>query len=469
MLTPPRALTCFLVSILAAACAGPLSFTQPNAAQAPLPATLPPDEALSAVVTPGPVTLAGSLPLAVWHGPTDRNTLLPVHPLTGQPLDGYDPIDLGQHYAWALAPSGQALALISFPDEHSESNGQLRFVDLAEWTVRDTATTLDGYPGLFQFAPDGRSLLLAETGPRLNTLSRFDAATGERLAQADLGFFPKQVAVTPDGAGLMVYGVASETANGLNPSAHVALLALRDLAPRWQHVLPVVLDGQYLPDANLDAHDDSLWYFPALAWAPGQPRLYVVHASDDTLTTVDFAAQSILSRPIAPAQSWLDRLMALTAGVAEAKVVNGAQKQALLSPAGDRLYVLGVSTATGEYGFTETPLGLSVVDPATGHLLARLDTDARSFNFAGGGHTLILETWGERTVTELRRTLDLETLVRTLPGVRLLSGRLPAGQPLLLAALDNPAETRFQVLDPLTFAALATWSAPGSAMPLLRP
>ena len=43
---------------------------------------------------------------------------------------------------------------------------------------------------------------------------------------------------------------------------------------------------------------------------------------------------------------------------------------------------------TREEGYLETPLGLSVVDPATGHLLAHLDTDARSFSLSDSGNAV---------------------------------------------------------------------------------
>jgi hypothetical protein len=462
MATRVHTLALVVTALLAAACANPFTPAPPDVVEAPLPATAAPRPATA--VTPD-VPLA----LARWDEDGDLNTLLAVHPLTGEPVPGRSPIDLGSHFTTALSPDGRTVAVLSFPDEHSELDGRLRLIDLEAWSVRDAAITVDGYPGLFQYTADGLSLLLAETGDRLQYLSRFDARSGQRVAEVDLGFFPRQAAVTPDSAGLMVYGTSSPAGNGLNPAAHVALLDAHDLAPRWQLALPEVLDGQYLRGEALEPHDNSIWYLPATVWAPGQPWLYIVHADQDRLTIVNFDAQSVASRPIAPAQSWLDRLMAFTAGVAEAKMVNGTQKHAAISPAGDRLYVLGFTVDSSQQHFTETPLGLSVVDPFTGQLLAHLNTESRSFSLALGGHLLILETGGEHVAAEVRRAVDLGTVVRTMPGVRLLSGRIPGSQPLLLAVMDQPTETRFQVLDPASFDALGAWSVPGVVMPILLP
>jgi hypothetical protein len=303
----------------------------------PSPTTSAAAAATRAVISPVP--LDGSLPLVIWQAQEDQHVLVPVHPLTGEPLAGYHPILLGYGFSTAFSQDGRTLAVVAFADEDPSQGGEVLLVDLATWQSRATGIEIDDYPAVFQFAPDGRSVLIVEARLGPDNLRRVDIASGQNLARTEMSFLPRSLAVTPDGAHLMVYGTQGEADSGLNPTAQAARLDYATLQIEWSQVLGEVLDGQYLPEgvALKEALDQSIWYGPGYAWAPNSTQLYLVHADDDRLTTVDFAAETVATLTIAAEQSWLDRLMALTAGVAEAKLMNGTIKQAALSPDGQRL------------------------------------------------------------------------------------------------------------------------------------
>jgi hypothetical protein len=455
---------------LAAAPVAPASATpESTAAEAPAPT----DTAALVTAVPDPLSLADHLPLAVWGSDGSSLALQLVHPLTGAVLPGAGWDNLGASYNTALAPDGRTLALLVFSAE-AGADGTLRFIDLPTWTVAPVTIAIETYPMLMQFSADSRSLVVAGTDAELDELVRYDVAAGTAAARVRLPFTPHSAGLSPDGARLLVYGTAAEHENGLNPVAQVAALALDTLAVQWTAALPAVRDGQYVPPEAIGT--DELWalgqwYTPAVIWAPGTPTLYLVHAGADQLTTVDFAARTVSTTAIAPALTWHDRLLALTlSGVAEAKMLNGTTRQGLLAPDG-RLYVLGLTTRTVNE-FTETPLGLQVIDPASGLLLSTVDTAARTISLgadSSGAPVLLLEGWGDRHWTEVRPLADPARVLAEFRDLSLLAGHLPSGQAVLLGREDRAYRTVLHVIDPATWSESATWPADGFAQPLLLP
>jgi hypothetical protein len=327
---------------------------------------------------------------------------------------------------------------------------------------------------LMQFSADSRSLLVAGTDDDLNDLARFEVATGAEQARVTLPFAPRSAGFAPDNEQVFLYGVdASQRTDQLNPVTYVARLDLATLAAEWTEALPFVRDGQFaLPEeiGTADLWAVGQWYTPAVVWAADSARLYLALADADQLTTVDFAAEAVTTVAIAPTQSWFDRLLASTAGAAEAKMLNGTVKNGLLGPDG-RLYVLGFTTHTVDE-FTEIPLGLQVIDPATGALLTTVDTAARHLSLgadAAGDPVLLLEGWGDRYWTEVRALADPATLLAEFRGWSLQAGHLPSGAPVLLGRDDRANRTVVHVIDPATWQEIAQWPAEGFAAPLLLP
>jgi hypothetical protein len=155
--------------------------------------------------------------------------------------------------------------------------------------------------------------------------------------------------------------------------------------------------------------------------------------------------------------------------VAEAKLMNGTIKQAALSPDGQRLYVVGYQSEFTDEGLSETGLGLSVIETATGKLLTQVETDARRVNFLPESDRLLLEVWGQENYAELRWADDLSVAVGTRLNGYLRRGRLLNGETLWLGEFNRPNETEFQVIDPLTFEVRGSWTTLGNSFPLLLP
>src|SRR4030067_286304 len=85
--------------------------------------------------------------------------------------------------------------------------------------------------------------------------------------------------------------------------------------------LPAILDGTWCREgcAELNAETRMVYWSPAVMYDPLRNRLHILHADEDRLTTVDLQGRSARSLEIRPARTWIERFLALTAGVAEAK------------------------------------------------------------------------------------------------------------------------------------------------------
>jgi hypothetical protein len=472
-----RRLLPLVTLLIAAACTVPV---QPVMVEAPeVEATLAADalEALQpatatlAPTVPAPATLETSFIASFWDETTGTASLVPLDPRTGEALEGYAPLGLGEGYSAARSPDGHWLATLNYSDRACDawaggsrcqpSDGVLHFVDLANWRDTTTSVPAGSNASFMLFSPDGQALAIGQSQWPEHGVVLVDAASGALLGRAALDFYPRQAAFSADGQCLFLYGLAYANSNGFDPEPRVAALDTTTLSVVWQQALTGILDGQYVPPEAKSIHDESVWWLPAVAFAPDASRLYVVHADEDKLTTVDFAAQSVTRVEIGPARSWLDRLMALTAGVAEAKMMNGVEKHAVLTPDGGRLYVVGARMDTGEGQFTRTPLGLQVIDAATGIELERRDTPASLITLAPDGLHLFLTAWDQQARTEVVAVNGLAPVVE-IAGREVYTTRLVNGQPALFALRVGARSTAVRWLDPLTFGELASWKVPSS-------
>lgn len=208
---------------------------------------------------------------------------------------------------------------------------------------------------------------------------------------------------------------------------------------------------------------------PALSWQGASDRLLILHAESGRLTTVDVRNRLVESVTIGPAKTWLDRLMAWGTLPAEAKGwAEGATKQIAVSPDSSRLYSLGrlLHTRTNEDGSIEgweEPLGLDVVDPATGVVRAHSATDASALRLSRDGRWLVLEQWGNRgPVSQVVDPQSLESL-GAFEGWQVLTVRSLEGRVLLLATSQGPTTTRFALIDPATMERSRAWTVDGFA------
>ena len=284
-----------------------------------------------------------------------------------------------------------------------------------------------------------------------------------------------------DGSTLAIYGSPVAESPGMTqpdpPSA--LLLDARTLEEQWRMPLPDILDGTWCREscAELNADTRMVYWSPAVVFDPVRNRMHIVHADQDRLTTVDLQRRSARSLEIRPALTWIERFLALTAGVAEAKYwPEGGFKSGVLSQDGARLYAVGrsmdlVEEANGEWSANETSLGLTVIETDSGHELATRESSASRIRSSLDHRHLILD-WG---LTGSIEVLDAETLelVGEVEGWEVLPGRRIDGQEVFLLAFQNgerfDSPTRMAMLAPEPFEFMTPWSVSGLAFWISAP
>jgi hypothetical protein len=304
------------------------------------------------------------------------------------------------------------------------------------------------------FSQDGRHLAFATEWDMEYSVVLVDIPARQVSAEVALDFRARLIQFTPDGSGVMAYGNRYDRRA---PEVRVALLETETLSTAWDQTLPRVREGEYRRD---ELAQQPIWLTPGVVFAPESARLHIVHADQNVLTTVDFAAQTVRWVEVRPALSWVERWLALGAGAAEAKVVEGSQKQAVVSADGSRLYVVGTvwspELAQAGDGYNRpAPLGLQVIDTATGTELALMDTEATAVALSGDGARLYLtgHAFDEALPYETPWT-EVWDAAALAPGLRLEARQVVpaqslAGQPVLLgSSIQQNGQTELAAFDP---------------------
>lgn len=395
----------------------------------------------------------------------DRCELHLLNTETGAPFENIAPLDLGDYSAYGPSSNLTQLALITYRENSTLQDGILKLVDLATWEVVTTTLTFDGVYSPPLFTANNTRLLVVtqqENAPEPSIVHLVDLTNGTLLAEQPLSFYPENYQFTPDGRAIMFYGTA-----GTTNQPYVALLDADNLNVLWEVPVEGLASGHVMPEGSSNAMD-AIWWQPAPVFAPDKALLYIVHADQEKLTSVDFAAQSITTETLSEPLSWIERLLLLTARTAHAKVANGVFKQAMISPDGTQLYVTGVRhSIPNGWPQLQTALGLQVIDLATGEISAQVDTAAQAITIEPEGGRLFLHGWsadqGEPYTDEWTEVLDAATLeqIAMLEGRAISVAHRLDGAPVLLSTtrLDN-GKTEFAVLDPQSFeviSATADW------------
>ena len=404
----------------------------------------------------------------------DRSThlLTPVDPLSGQALCDYQPVSTGLSASHAFGPdkgSAQTLALVvARQDDHSD--GGLHLFDLANWQDQVTNIEIPSWVIAMTFNPQGTRLAIVypEAGMEEDVWSNnsrmivIDVVAGQVVAETVLPLTPRLLAFSEDSTSLMAYGVTNQDSSGLDGAARALLLDAASMEVVWELALETVADGQTRLYTS-DGTEEYIWWGPAAVLSPEHQALFIVHADEDKLTSVDFSERIWDTVEIQPQLSWFERLLSLTAGVARAKVVDGTTKQAILSEDGKRLYIAGQTSETwqdenGNWQFSQKPLGLQVVDVPSRTEIAHLDTEASELDLSPDGSHLYLRGWsGSGAWTEI---VDLEKLeiVNRLVGRRLIPAARLNGEPVLLSSSSNSgAQTTLAVFDPESLEEINKW------------
>jgi len=489
-----------LIALVLASCAGPVQVAPQSAPEVDmqLPANpaeeeaqtvatefpteaLVPEPAVAAIPTVAQVVptqpvstapLAESVLLASENRKERPYELHAVNPATGLDIAGYGPINLGRSFSYTVSPDRKTLAVLAYPAESNYKDGVLHLIDLQNW--RETATPLVAhiYANLMAFSPDGARLAIAFTNfYKTHRLALVDVASQTATAQIELSFPPSllefaQAGPSNDSLALVAYG--SGGSHDLNPEPRATLFDPANLNVVWELALPQILDGAYGKEGS--EHIDRGFWRPAVVLSSDRSKLYIVHPDEDIFTTVDLASGTAAAVDIKPPQSWLEQLLALTAGVAHAKMLNGTLKDAVLSPDGSRLYVTGQTTVTtknssGQYESSVTPLGLQMIDPLSGTEIEHVVTEANELSISADGARLYLRQGWEEQWTDVMNASTLEVVAR-VQGRGLYPGfRLGGGPVLFGPARDysSQGQTDMAVLDPETLEPLHIWMIQGYA------
>jgi hypothetical protein len=345
-------------------------------------------------------------------------------------------------------------------------------VDLPAWRAVTATLPAKGWVSPVTFSPDAGRVALGYQDEVSSTLMLFDTNTGHLVAQQALAFRPSLLKYMQDGTALVIYGQPLGAAPGMSkPDApRLLLVDAATLDVQWEQPLADILSGDWCLENCDMPHGEQVFAYwrPAVVPSHDGLKLYIVHADEEMLTTVDFDARTLSTTEIQVARSWFEELLALTAGVAEAKgLENGASKEAVLSPDGTRLYTVGRTVnstrdANGEWQIAEDYLGLQAIDVNRGHILTSLDSEAKTIKTTLDGAYLFLADWDGRVWwTEVIDAKSLQRVTR-LERWEVVPSRRMDGQPILMAS--NPyRSSQLAVFDSHSFDVLYTWSVEGYA------
>jgi WD40 repeat protein len=427
-------------------------------------------------------TLETSLLSITWDDSPEDNALFPLDPARGTALPGYKPIPLGYSSYSAYSPDRRILAIVSFPkdDSYYHYGGSLLLVDLPAWKTHRLELELDGWVSAMAFSPDGKRLAIAH-GETSYNLTTVDLVEGKIIAQAQTDSYVTRLKFTENGEALMIYRPSMYATNGLSADPpQVLLLDAADLSPRWSAELEEVRDGVFPKDETITQIQlyepgNALYFMPGLAFAPDRDSLYIVHADSEQLTTVDFSAQKIETVKIQAKLSWFEQLLSLTAGVAHAKIADGTNKQAVISPDGQFLYVVGVNNISvqdqqGNVQMEETPLGLEILQTSDGNRVERFETDATEFSLSPDGRFLYMRSWGSGLPwTEIFDTSNRQLVARK-EKLFATPALLVNGEALLTSTYStSETSNHMSVLEPDGSRILAEWTASTSIWWLTPP
>lgn len=424
--------------------------------------------------------LAASVLLARWNA--QQHITQPVDPATGEPVPGYAPL-VGSPEA--ISVDSLKLALIESREQSCEdyaggtacrgSADILRLVDLSTWHQVTTSLPGKGWAGPLAFSPDNTRLALIYHQRAAEQLMLFDVRTGQVVAKRALEFRPSLLAYTQDGSTLILYGSPLGAEPGVSEPGLPRLLLLdaKTLEVKWEQALPGLVSGDWCLEQCDSSHGQRLsaYWQPAVVLSPDQRQLYIVHPDADQLTVLDFEAQAVRAVELQLAQSWFERFLAFTAGLAQAKGgFEGAIKEAVFSPDGQRLYGVGqtMQAMLDEQGYwqvEEESLGLQVVEVDSVRQIAHRDSEATDIKITPDGAYLLLYGWGEQGErwTEVLDATSLERLTY-LADWEVMATRRLDGQSLILATQYRHPQTSLAVLDPQSFDIVHTWSANTEAM-----
>ena len=408
------------------------------------------------------------------------STIRQVDTYNGADVPGYTPISLvdgGSFGSASISEDGGTLAAIESRGKVCSNyaggggcvprGAALHLIDLNTWS--EVAAPLPG-TGVVQrvvFSPDAERVALSYLErdslgrQETTTLMVFDTDTGAAVSRQALGFRPSMLEYSRDGAEMVVYGAAEGPILGISKpgSPRLVLLDANTQEVKWERELANVVSGHWCIENCRESYENKVFtaWGPAVVLSKDRRLLYIVHADDERITTVDLDARSVLEIEIRLARSRAERFLDLAAGVIEAGPADaGVVRTAALSFDETRLFVLTMES--------EGPRWLTVVDIATGQRTARRETEATAVRVPLDGKFLLLDGGvGSEHRTEVLGADSLEP-VANLAEWWVTTGRDLAGRPIVLAQQFKEKSTWFAVLDTETFEIGHGWAVDGLAL-----
>lgn len=369
----------------------------------------------------------------------------PVDPELLEPIPGLKPVAIGHHYVAGTSPDGRALAVIGWPADAS-AGGQLQLIDLEPWTVRSTEATVDGNVVALVFAPDGDNLYWplspSTSSPGVTELLLVASANGAEIGRVSLpaSLIPWDLRPTQDGR-IAIFAVGADASWLNNEPPRVLLVDPRTRGLVADLPLAGVIAGQR--ESQATGFESS---GPGLAWDIARSRLYVIDANDDRLTVVDLdRGRVVAAAALVSARSPLDALGAWLVPTANAKLVPGTDRTAVLDPDGRRLYVATMRrTQSDDFReFDEVALGGFVVDTDTLRIVGRIDQPVSELALSPDGARLLA------TGTDVLSRSD-EAGVVTPHGLFVLDpvsleelAHIPSGGPMRVAGFSPDGGTAY--------------------------
>jgi hypothetical protein len=345
--------------------------------------------------------------------------LLPVYLDGADPAVGADPIPMGMYAVRAVAPGGASLAAWIDPKNDSLGDGSLTWIDLARWESRPSSFELDEGVMAMAFSPEGSTLAIAtwEYGVFEGELKdRFllrlvDVENDSLVAETALEVVPQKLTFGADGSQLIVYGTPRTSYEPPTPTGPPSVLFYKghSLQPDGAILLEDVVDGILMTPDEEAAISWEMWT-PAVVFSADMGSLYVVHADQDVLTTVDLTDRAVSSVEIAPPRTWLERILALGVELAQAKGAGGTLRIGQASPDGTRLFILTTSTRLTGTTVEVLEQALQVVETNGGALTAEIPTEATDLSLALDGRRLLLRGYTPNTSFEWTEVWDVDTL-----------------------------------------------------------
>ncbi len=305
-----------------------------------------------------------------------------VDPASLADVPGHAPIELGCHPVGAASASRGLLAAVVRPPDCGA--GELHVFDLSTGSDVPTGLLFFAWDVPMAFNREGTALFWTEQ-PLANPYQvvRYDLAgkIKQVITSLPAGFLPQELQVLSSGQ-LAFYGLVQER-------RPLLVLVDAESGATTQVALEGVRAG--LVENSQETTPDRL-YAPGLVWDLTRERLYLLHADEDVITVVDLAAGQVLRqaaiRPASPGLfSWL-------VSPAEAKESLVTERRGVLSPDGQRLYILAMEDEyiDLEPGWVIRPklLGLQVVATETLQQVAHLDLPASELAVSPDGRWLLL-------------------------------------------------------------------------------